>query len=168
MKKQSDRLEVMERRERNMENMILSLQNDLKQVSSRLEVQLVAAVPTTQAAGGAVSTEQATGGAVSSTRASGGAVSTAQATGGARARAPHRPPRAPRPAAAAQQEQAEVLPTRARAPRADSVENRQRTPHTSRRATLKCSRCAHEATNDRRMANHVRNIHTKPQPMAAP
>jgi hypothetical protein len=218
MRKQSKRLEVMERREENMEKLLLSLQNDVRQVHSRLEVQLNKAVPSSQPTGGAVSAAPVTGGAVSAAPATGGAVyaapatggpvsaapvtggavsaapvtggavsaaaatptaggavsaapalggavSTASATEGARPRAPPRLPRLPRAPQpdTAQQEQA----TRARHTGAGSRENRPRANQTSSRDTLKCNQCDHKTTNERRMANHVRNIHTQPQPASA-
>ena len=36
------------------------------------------------------------------------------------------------------------------------------------RATLKCNSCGHITTNERRMANHIRNMHTNPQMSGPP
>ena len=88
MRKQSKRLEVMEGREENMEKLMLSLKNDVRQVYSRLEVQLNKAAPSSQPTGGAVSAVPVTGGAVSAAPVTGGAVPAAPVTGGAVSAAP--------------------------------------------------------------------------------
>ena len=43
-----------------------------------------------------------------------------------------------------------------------------RAPNLSRRDTLKCNKCGYKATNERRMNNHVKNIHMQPQQAVNP
>ena len=62
---------------------------------------------------------------------------------GARTRQPPRLPRAPEPA--------------------DVVSTQANKNHNLDRDTLKCNRCDHTTTSERRMENHIRNMHTSPQ-----
>ena len=147
MRKQSERLTIMERREHKMENMIESqsqtiaaLQQTLLQVAGRLEI-----APN-------LSLAQPLGAAVP----------------------PVRMPRAPQPPL---DHQPQGSQHRDPVPRTSSPAQgaRARLPvdqpnHSNpmTRPTFKCNTCDHKTTSERRMDNHVRNFHTHPDASSSP
>ena len=185
MRKQSDRLADMEIRNKNMEQMIVSLQESFHKVASRLERHQSGAPAATGVArvpqedhlpASSPPSRQATGGARarspprlprararSPPRLPRARARSPPRLPRARARSPPHLPRVPRPAVG-QEDQAEVLelPMRIHAAgRSQGLDH-------SIRDTLKCNKCDHTATNERRMSNHVENIHTKAQQATAP
>ena len=149
MRKQSERLTIMEKRGQNMETMIESqgqtiknLQHTLLQVAGRLDIEpgmtlahrkipLAAAAP------------------------------------------PVRMPRAPQPLDPqpsdhqSQGSHAQVPMPRSSSPvqgaRARLPPNQLNQPNHKKRPTFKCNTCDHKTTNERRMENHIRNFHTHPE-----
>ena len=73
---------------------------------------------------------------------------------GARTRQVPRLPRAPEP------------PVVLRPQGEDSLQNNSR--HSRGRDTIQCDRCGHTTTSERRMENHIRNIHISPQLASKP
>ena len=168
MIKQSERLTVMEKREQRLEQMIesqslmiTSLQQKVEKVADQLDNHPQEAVP----AGPSIQRAEAL-----PARAPNPAV---QETRGARARLPRAPepeatcaslPRGGRGLVGASTD------ARGDTQRADRGMDIQRTYNqgAARRATLKCNKCDHLTTSERRMNTHIRNIHTWTQPNKAP
>ena len=160
MKSQSERLEVMEKREQRLEELIrvqsqkiTQLQLSVQEVVVKLEghpTVRVQAEPSIQGAEALPTTA---------------AVPRSQEARGARTRLP----RAPEPdTTSASPPRVERGQDRGLAgAQVDRGLNRPREAEglaRQRRSTLKCDKCDHTATNERRMSNHVRNFHMWTQP----
>ena len=161
MRKQSERLSKMERREEHMETMLevqSQMINNLQETVQHFSTQLASHLVTSSTVPHTPPRHEAT--ALPEARASQPTVG--DPPGGARARVPHRLPRAPQPATVLQELPGSHpgLPSR-RQEESSSTNNRQR-------PTLRCNSCGHLATNERRMSNHIRNMHTALQPTSTP
>ena len=164
MRKQSDRMTSMEAREEHMEQMIKSqsqlivtLQDTIQVVASRLELRTDMSRPPPQLPPQGAEALPAELPRVPQPLSS-------DPQGGARARLTARFPRAPEPAVS--QPAARQPPVSQ--PPASYPAQQEKQPVLSRE-TLKCDTCGHLSTNERRMTNHIRNIHnTRHLPGSAP
>ena len=173
MKRQSERLEVMEKREQRLEELIrlqsqkiTSLQQSVQEVVAKLEGHPTVRVQAEPSSQGAEALPTLT------------TVPRSQEARGARSRLPRAPEprtisnspprvdrRQDRGLAGAQGDRGLNRPREA-----EGLGSQRAGPGsqgTSRRVTLKCDKCDHTTTNERRMNNHVRNIHMWTRPSKA-
>ena len=199
MRKQSSRLESMEKRETNMEQMIKSqsqkieaLQKTLLQVTSRLEVgsqypqsQGAAVLPQPLPLGAGAGAQPQGAGALNQgqhkgppTRGIQPPVLASQGARGPKASLPRASdipvlgpvaslPKA-LPAQGARDKQRVSQPKHAQGgARAKQQGGDPKPAPAQQREPLKCNTCGHITTSERRMKNHVRNIHTQSQPTSS-